>query len=67
MRKWMYSCAEAARLSSRALEEPLKPSERVLLRMHLMMCRGCTNFARQLDFLRRTAHKLPAALDKDVN
>lgn len=67
MSKLMYSCEQAAKLSSQAMEEPLTPSERVLLRMHLMMCKRCTNFSRQIEFLRRAAHKLPEALAKDKN
>jgi hypothetical protein len=65
MTKLMYSCEEAARLSSRAMEEPLSPTERVLLRLHLAMCERCTNFTRQLAFLRQAARRLPEALDKD--
>jgi len=65
MSKLMYSCEEAAKLSSRAMEAPLSISERVLLRMHLAMCARCTNFTRQMDFLRRASHKLPDILDKD--
>ena len=61
----MYSCEEASRLSSRAMEEPLTPTERVLLRMHLMMCNRCSNFSRQIDFLRRASGKLPEMLEKD--
>jgi hypothetical protein len=65
MTKLMYSCEEAARRSSRAMEEPLSPTERVLLRLHLAMCERCTNFTRQLAFLRQAARRLPEALDKD--
>lgn len=65
MSKLMYSCEEAARLSSRAMEEPLTPTERALLRLHLMMCARCTNFTRQIDFLRRAARKLPEVLARD--
>ncbi len=65
MSKLMYSCKEASRLSSRAMEEPLTPSERVLLRMHLMMCNRCSNFSRQIQFLRRASRKVPEALEKE--
>ena len=65
MGKLMYSCAEASRLSSRAMEQPLTASERVLLRLHLMMCERCSNFTRQIDFLRRASRKLPEALDRE--
>ncbi len=64
MSKLMYSCEQASRLSSRAMEQPLTPSERVLLRMHLMMCNRCSNFARQIEFLRRASSKLPEMLEK---
>jgi len=65
MSKLMYSCEEASRLSSRAMEEPLTPTERVLLRMHLLMCKRCSDFARQIAFLRRASGKLPEMLEKD--
>ena len=65
MSKLMYSCEQAAKLSSQAMEQPLTPSERVLLRMHLMMCERCTNFSRQIEFLRRASRKVPEVLEKD--
>ena len=65
MSKLMYSCEQASKLSSRAMEQPLTPSERVLLRMHLMMCGRCSNFARQIDFLRLASSKFPEMLEKN--
>ena len=65
MSKLMYSCEEASRLSSRAMEEPLTLSERVLLRMHLALCKRCAGFSRQIQFLRRAARKMPEVLEKD--
>ncbi len=65
MSKLMYSCEQAARLSSRAMEQPLTPSERILLGMHLMMCKRCSNFSRQIEFLRRASRKIPEVLEKD--
>lgn len=67
MSKLMYSCEQAARLSSRAMEQPLAPTERVLLGMHLMMCKGCTGFAQQIEFLRRASRKIPEVLEKDAD
>jgi hypothetical protein len=61
----MYSCEQASRLSSQAMEEPLGRVDRTVLGLHLMMCRGCRNFARQLQFLRQVSHKVPEALEKD--
>jgi len=65
MVKLMYSCEQAASLSSRAMEQPLTSTERALLSMHLMICRGCRNFTQQIDFLRRASRKLPEALEQD--
>ncbi len=61
----MYSCEQASKLSSRAMEQPLTPSERMLLRLHLMMCKRCSNFARQIEFLRRASRRVPEVLEKD--
>ncbi len=65
MSKLMYSCEQASKLSSRAMEQPLTPSERMLLRLHLMMCDRCSNFSRQINFLRRASRKVPEVLEKD--
>ena len=63
--KLVYSCAQAAKLSSRAMEQPLSMQERVRLRLHLMVCERCTNFTKQIDFLRRASRRIPEVLEKD--
>jgi hypothetical protein len=65
MSKLMYSCEEASRLSSRAMEQPLTTSQRMLHRLHLMMCTRCSSFARQIEFLRRASGKVPEMLEKE--
>lgn len=65
MGKLMYSCEQASKLSSRAMEEPLGPFDRSMLKFHLLMCKGCSNFARHIDFLSRASHKVPEVLEKD--
>lgn len=47
----MPSCLEASRLLSRALDEPLGLLDQALLRVHLSMCRRCTEVERQLGSL----------------
>jgi hypothetical protein len=37
----------------------LSAIERVLLRLHLMMCERRINFARQIEFLRPASRKIP--------
>ncbi|HUX23874.1 MAG TPA: hypothetical protein VMV87_04580 [Burkholderiales bacterium] len=47
------------------MDTPLTPPERLLLRLHRAMCARCTNFNRQMDFLRHTSRKLPETFEKD--
>lgn len=47
----MLSCKEVSRLLSEARERRLGLRERFALRLHLMMCAGCNNFRKQLDFI----------------
>ncbi|CAG0953766.1 hypothetical protein BURK2_00344 [Burkholderiales bacterium] len=47
----MISCKEASELVSRAQDAPLGLRQRLVLRLHLLMCDGCARFAKQIDFL----------------
>lgn len=53
----MLTCKEATRLSSEALDRDLSLRERLSLRMHLMMCSGCTNFEEQMRHLRQITRR----------
>ena len=44
----MLSCKETARLLSESLEHPLPFRRRLGLKMHLLMCRFCRRYARQV-------------------
>jgi hypothetical protein len=46
------SCKEASLLASQSLDRRLRLSERVMLRLHLLVCEACTRFRRQIEFLR---------------
>jgi hypothetical protein len=48
----MLSCKESARLLSQEQDRPLAFGERVSLRVHLAICKGCRNVGRQFRFLR---------------
>jgi hypothetical protein len=54
----ILSCKEAARLMSQQLERELPFGRRVMLRAHLAICAGCTNFGRQMSFLRKAVGQL---------
>ncbi|MDP1691678.1 MAG: zf-HC2 domain-containing protein [Burkholderiaceae bacterium] len=49
----MLSCKEVTAVCSAEMERPLKLGEKVLLRTHLMMCTGCTNYRQQMKALRQ--------------
>jgi len=54
----ILSCKEAARLVSQRLDRELGFGERVMLRVHLTICDGCTNFKDQVAFLRKAMSRL---------
>ena len=54
----MLSCKEASRLLSQGLDRKLGFGERVMLRVHLAICDGCTNFKSQVEFLRKAMSRL---------
>jgi hypothetical protein len=52
------TCREASRLVSQGLDRKLGFGERLKLRVHLAICDACTNFKKQVDFLRRAVKHL---------
>jgi predicted anti-sigma-YlaC factor YlaD len=54
----MLSCKQVSRIVSQGLDRDLGFTERVRLRVHLAICDGCTNFSRQMAFLRKAMAKL---------
>lgn len=58
----MLDCKHNTELLSQSLERPITWRERLAMRMHLMMCKGCRNFEKQLAFIRKAARALPRKL-----
>jgi len=54
----MLSCKQVTRLVSQGLDREFGFAERVRLRVHLAICDGCTNFSKQMEFLRSAVAKL---------
>ena len=54
----IIDCREAARLISQNADAPLPLGRRIQLRLHLLVCDACTNFSRQVAFLRRAINRL---------
>ena len=61
----MLRCREISELVSESMERDLPLRQRLQVWMHLMMCRLCWGFARQIRFLRRAAHEHPERLGPD--
>lgn len=52
------TCKEVSHLVSQGLDRELGWGERMRVRIHLAICDGCTNFKKQMDFLRRAMREL---------
>ena len=60
----MTSCKEVTRLISEGLDRDLGFGERVTLRVHFVVCKGCRNFEGQMARLREAVRKLASAEDE---
>jgi hypothetical protein len=60
----MLSCKEVTRIVSQGLDRNLGLGERLRLRLHLALCDGCTNFRKQMLFLRKAMARLGDPADK---
>ena len=58
----MPSCKEVSRLVSMGLDF----GERVALRVHFLMCKGCRNFEAQMMLLRRAMRDLSRSEDEHL-
>jgi hypothetical protein len=56
------NCQEAVRLQSEALDHPLSSMERLGLRLHLVLCKWCRRYGKQIRLLRDAAHEHPEQL-----
>lgn len=54
----MLTCKQAAQLASQGLDRRLGLLERASLRLHLLLCNGCSNFSKQMMFLRKAMRRL---------
>src|SRR6266567_4735505 len=56
------NCKEAVRLQSEALDHQLPGMERLGLRLHLVLCKWCRRYGKQIRLLRDAAHEHPEKL-----
>ncbi len=57
----MLSCKDVTRLVSESMDRSLPLGKRVGVRLHLLMCKFCSRYERQLLLIRETAKHLVAA------
>ena len=62
----MLSCKEVSKLVSEGLDRDMTFRERMGVRLHLMMCRGCSRFLKQIRFLRKLAHSFRESAGDDT-
>jgi hypothetical protein len=53
------SCGTAARLQSEALDHKLTWRQRLGLRLHLVLCKWCRRYGKQIGFVHNVVHSYP--------
>lgn len=61
----MMSCQQTSRLLSASMDRDITRLQRIALRLHLLGCRSCSCFGRQLLVLREAGLQLRAHLRQD--
>lgn len=55
MNHWMFNCEKVTHLVSESLDHKLPLYRQLGMRIHLLMCKFCSRYQKQLLFLRKTA------------
>jgi len=61
----MLTCKQASKLISQSLDCPLTWSEKMQLKLHLLICNPCTQFKRQLNMLRTALQRIRYSIEHD--
>ena len=61
----MLSCKETTQRLSEAQDRRMSLAEKLQLKMHLAVCSGCSNFSKQLDFLRTACQRYIHKADRN--
>ena len=56
MTHWMFQCSEVSQKVSQAMDAQLPFRHRMAVRVHLLMCRYCARFKKQLLLIRKMCH-----------
>jgi hypothetical protein len=60
------NCKAANRLQSEAFDHKLSLPQRLGLRIHLVLCKWCRRYGKQIAFVHNTAHSHPDELTKSM-
>lgn len=60
----MLSCKDVTRLVSESMDRSLPPGKRIGVRIHLLLCRFCARYERQLLLIRETVRLFVAEEEK---
>lgn len=60
----LLECQEVSRLITHSMDEPLTLRQRLLVRWHLLVCRYCRKFQKQLFWLRKILQSKSKMTDK---
>lgn len=67
---WMFRCQDVSHKVSQSMDDALPVHQRMAVWMHLLMCRYCLRFRKQMMLLRKlsrmTAHAPSPALMRDT-
>lgn len=66
IRGMMPTCKEVHRLVSEAMDRDLSLTERLRVRMHMLICVACSRFERQMALLRSALRRFPGPDDEDA-
>jgi hypothetical protein len=61
----MLTCKQASQLISQSLDHPLSLSNRIKLRLHLLICDACSRFRKQLEQLSTALQRLRQVTEND--
>ncbi len=62
----MLSCKETTRLIHKSMDESLDWKEHLGVKMHLLMCRFCRRFKKQLQWIRLICNHESEAIEKNL-
>jgi len=64
MKHWLFNCKEVSQLVSETMDKDTSLFRRVGIKFHLMMCRYCARYERQLHSLRQAIRSSTADNDE---